>query len=162
MIFQNHWIVYWVKSSEEEQNLVDTLTIRTMSKAKYSTDNRHYGLAFDYYSHFTSPIRRYLTLWYTFATVLSWWWKSADEETYEAKCLHSSTMEGLATSAERILSNTCRWNTCKIIRSRILGVISGVTEWEFLSKLSKINVKYGRIRDIKDDYYTFDENSMLV
>jgi exoribonuclease R len=53
-----------VKSSVEEQNLVDTLTIRTMSKAKYSTDNiGHYGLAFDYYSH--PPIRRYLTLWYT-------------------------------------------------------------------------------------------------
>jgi exoribonuclease R len=51
---------------KKEQNLVDTLTIRTMSKAKYSTDNiGHYGLAFDYYSHFTSPIRRYLTLWYT-------------------------------------------------------------------------------------------------
>jgi exoribonuclease R len=57
---------------KKEQNLVDTLTIRTMSKAKYSTDNiGHYGLAFDYYSHFTSPILATLTLWYTVCYILS-------------------------------------------------------------------------------------------
>jgi ribonuclease R len=100
MIFRSHWIVYWVKSSVERTKF-SGYSIRTMSKAKYSTDNiGHYGLAFDYYSHFTSPIRRYPDVIH-FATILSWWWKSADEEIYEAKCLHSSTMEGLATSAER-------------------------------------------------------------
>jgi ribonuclease R len=90
-----------------------------MSKAKYSTTDNigHYGLAFDYYSHLHHLFVATLTLWYTVCYILSWWWKiSRWRNLYEAKCLHSSTMEGLATSAERIPSNTCRWNTCKIIK----------------------------------------------
>ncbi|RZJ59648.1 MAG: ribonuclease R, partial [Flavobacterium sp.] len=88
---------------KKEQNLVDTLAIRSMSKAKYSTNNiGHYGLAFDYYSHFTSPIRRYPDV--MAHRLLQYYLdggKSVDSEVYEEKCAHSSNMEYLATSAER-------------------------------------------------------------
>jgi len=86
-------------AGKKEQNLVDTLTIRTMSKAEYTTRNiGHYGLAFNYYSHFTSPIRRYPDV--MAHRLLQHYLdggKSANEALYEEKCNHSSNMEGLAT-----------------------------------------------------------------
>jgi ribonuclease R len=151
---------------KKEQNLIDTLTIRSMSKAKYSTDNiGHYGLAFDYYSHFTSPIRRYpdvmvhrLLQFYLDAG------KSVDEETYEAKCLHCSTMEGLATNAER---DSIKYMQVKYMQNHqeqeFLGVISGVTEWGIYVEIIENKCEgMVRIRDIKEDYYTFDEKQYAL
>ncbi|MBU2060697.1 MAG: ribonuclease R [Bacteroidetes bacterium] len=153
-------------NGKKEQNLIDTLAIRSMSKAKYSTDNiGHYGLAFDYYSHFTSPIRRYpdvmvhrLLQFYLDGA------KSADVELYETKCLHCSTMEGLATNAER---DSIKYMQVKYMQDHqdqeFLGVISGVTEWGIYVEIIENKCEgMVRIRDIKDDYYTFDEKQYAL
>ncbi len=144
----------------KEQNLVDTLTIRCMSKAEYSTKNiGHYGLAFDYYSHFTSPIRRYpdvmvhrLLQYYLDGN------KKANQALYEEKCKHSSNMEGLATKAER---DSIKYMQVKYMqdhqKDNFLGVISGVTEWGMYVEIIE-NKCEGmiRIKDIKGDFYKFN------
>ena len=153
-------------NGKKEQNLIDTLAIRSMSKAKYSTDNiGHYGLAFDYYSHFTSPIRRYpdvmvhrLLQFYLDAG------KSVDEEVYETKCQHCSNMESLATNAER---DSIKYMQVKYMQDHqdeeFLGVISGVTEWGiYVEIVSNKCEGMVRIREIKDDYYTFDEKQYAL
>lgn len=151
---------------KKEQNLVDTLAIRTMSKAKYSTDNiGHYGLAFDYYSHFTSPIRRYpdvmahrLLQHYLDGGA------SANKEHYEEMCIHSSSMEGLAANAER---DSIKYMQVKYMldhkEEEFLGVISGVTEWGiYVEIVSNKCEGMCRIREIKDDYYTFDDKQYAL
>ena len=153
-------------AGQKEQNLIDTLAIRSMSKATYSTENiGHYGLAFDYYSHFTSPIRRYpdvmvhrLLQFYLNAG------KSANQELYEAKCLHCSQMEGLATKAER---DSIKYMQIKYMKDHMdqefLGVISGVTEWGIFVEIIENKCEgMVRIREIKDDYFVFDEKQYAL
>jgi len=151
---------------KKEQNLVDTLTIRSMSKAEYTTHNiGHYGLAFDYYSHFTSPIRRYPDVMaHRLLQQYLDGGKSANEDVYEERCVHSSNMENLATKAER---DSIKYMQIKFMEDHknedFVGVISGVTDWgiyvEIISNKCEGMVS---IRDMKDDHYQFDQEQYAV
>ena len=152
---------------KKEENLIETVSIRAMQKARYSTHNiGHYGLAFDYYTHFTSPIRRYpdMMVHRLLTRYLDEHKRTVSENKYEALCEHSSAMEQLAANAERA---SVKYKQVEFMQEHVGqtydGVISGVTEWGLYVELNE-NKCEGMIpiRDLDDDYYEFDEKNYCL
>ncbi|WP_297272348.1 ribonuclease R [uncultured Bacteroides sp.] len=152
---------------KKEENLIETVSIRAMQKARYSTHNiGHYGLAFEYYTHFTSPIRRYpdMIVHRLLTKYLDQHGRTVSEKKYEALCDHCSEMEQVAANAER---SSIKYKQVEFMTERLGqvydGVISGVTEWGLYVELNE-NKCEGMvpIRDLDDDYYEFDEKNYCL
>lgn len=151
---------------KKEQNLIETVSLRAMMKARYSTHNiGHYGLAFDYYTHFTSPIRRYPDLMvHRLLTRYNEGGRSVSRDKYEELCEHSSQMEQLAASAERA---SIKYKQVEFMSDKLGqefdGTISGVTEFGLYVEINE-NKCEGMIplRDLDDDYYEFDEKNYCL
>ena len=151
---------------KKEENLIETVSIRAMQKARYSTHNiGHYGLAFDYYTHFTSPIRRFPDMMvHRLVTRYMDGGRSVSETKYEDLCDHSSNMEQIAANAERA---SIKYKQVEFMSERLGqtydGVISGVTEWGLYVELNE-NKCEGMIpiRALDDDYYEFDEKNYCL
>lgn len=149
----------------KEQNLVETLAIRTMAKAAYSTRNiGHYGLSFEYYSHFTSPIRRYPDMMvHRLLEKYLAGGRSANEQKYEDLCKHSSDMETKAANAERA---SIKYKQVEFMQDHIgkiyPGVISGVTDFGIFVELENKIEGMIPIRELDDDFYIFDEKNYML
>ncbi len=151
---------------KREQNLVETLAIRSMAKAIYTTDNiGHYGLAFEYYTHFTSPIRRYPdVLVHRLLTLYADGGGSVNEAKYEDMCEHCSSREQLAASAERASIKYKQVEYMSERKGQVFdGVISGVTEWGlYVEIISNKCEGMVALRDLDDDFYIYDEKNYCI
>lgn len=152
---------------QKEQDLIENITIRAMAKARYSVYNiGHYGLALEYYTHFTSPIRRYpdMMVHRLLTRYLDEDKRTVNELTYENYCEHCSDMEQTAANAERA---STKYKQVEFMQDRLgqvfEGVISGITEWGLFVELND-NKCEGMIpiRDLEDDYYEFDEKNYCL
>lgn len=146
-----------------EENFLSTLAIRSMAKATYTTENiGHYGLGFDYYTHFTSPIRRYPDMMvHRLLEKYLAGGRSVNLEKLEDQCKHSSEMEQLASNAER---SSIKYKQVEYMADRLgeeyEGVISGVTEWGLYVELDENKCEgLVPIRDLADDFYDLDEKN---
>jgi ribonuclease R len=154
-----------VEGKAEEQ-LISQLAIRTMAKAVYSTENvGHYGLGFRYYSHFTSPIRRYPDV--MVHRLLQYYLdggKAVDQEALEEKCKHSSEREKLATDAERA---SIKFMQVKFMQDKVGevfgGTVSGVSEWGLFVELEDNKCEgLVRMKSLSDDFYTFNPDNYAI
>jgi len=149
-----------------EQNVLQTLAIRSMAKAKYTTEAKgHFGLAFRHYTHFTSPIRRYPDMM-VHRMLLHYLSKgnSLNETAYEKKCQHSSDMEKVAADAERA---SIKYKQVEFMESMIGeefdGIVSGVTEWGIFVEITQTKCEgMVRLSELDDDYYVFEPDMFRV
>ena len=151
---------------KKEQNVLTKLAIRSMAKAVYTTKKHsHYGLAFDYYTHFTSPIRRYPDVMvHRLLELYLAGGKSVSEDEYEKFSMHSSQMEKKAADAERA---SVKYKQAEFLQNNVgmeyNGIISGLTEWGMYVEIIE-NKCEGmiRLRDLNDDFYVLDEKNYCI
>ncbi len=149
-----------------EQNVLQSLAVRAMAKAKYTTEAKgHFGLAFDHYTHFTSPIRRYPDM--MVHRLLQHYLdngKSVNKKEYEDKCVHSSEREKRAADAERASIKYKQVEFMSMAEDKVYnGIITGVTDFGVFVEIVETKCEgMARLADMKDDYYEFDEKNYRI